>query len=209
MAIICRVGASWTTGSTRPFDDADFYPASSKDWQLAQHLRSEESCDAERSTNSTAFPMHRIRSWNGPWWRCARSTLAKRRTGFDVSDTFFHPECNFVGIRFLENRLSDLKKLRSGRSIFLLFRWHHSMSDNENPSPWVWAHGVELAPLWVWVKNSRHRYHRLGPEKPQVIFIYYLYNLYDLIFAIWSFILLTEAKAPLHLRILPSILCWP
>ena len=91
MAIICRVGASWTTWSTRPFDDADFYPASSKDWQLAQHLSlrlwSEESCEAERSTNSTAFPMHRIRSWNGPWWRCARSTLAKRRTGFDVSDT--------------------------------------------------------------------------------------------------------------------------
>jgi hypothetical protein len=42
-----------------------------------------------------------------------------------------------------------------------------------------------------------------------ILFIYYLYNLYDLIFAIWSFILLTEAKAPLHLRILPSILCWP
>lgn len=213
MAMICRVGASWTTGSTRPFDYADFYPASSKNWQLAQHLRlwSEESCEAERSTNSTAFPMHRIRSWNGPWWRCARSTLAKRRTGFDVSDTM----SSWLQLKALESsyRLSDLNmevwKVNIVVLVALRCQIFTPLHGFELCIFHVGTHGVELAPLWVWVK-FKTLVSQVGALRKTTgdMNILYLY-LYDLIIAIWSFMLLTEAKAPLHLRILPSILCWP
>ena len=122
-----------------------------------------------------------------------------------------HPDCNFCGIRFLENRLSDLKTLRSLPGQFFCSGGTTRCQITKTP-----LHGFE--PMELNLLRSEFELKIQTPSVSQVgarkttgdiyiRFIYYLYNLYDLIFAIWSFMLLTEAKAPLHLRILPSILC--